>query len=114
MNDTNILSKFDYPKGYKKLRELNLTDFEFWYFIPDDQLPKRFVGMSQRYPTRKYIPYARRDDCDDIACFEYGKGETVYIVHDFAGAGFEERKCYSNIWGWLKDAIDELISENPI
>ena len=93
---------------------MNLTDFEFWYFIPDDQLPKRFVGMSQRYPTRKYIPFARRDDCDDIACFEYGKGENVYIVHDFAGAGFEERKCYSNIGGWLKDAIDELISENPI
>ena len=40
MNDTDILSKFDYPKGYKKLRELNLTDFEFWYFIPDDQLPR--------------------------------------------------------------------------
>ena len=69
--------------------------------------------MSQRYPDRKYIPFARRDDCDDIACFEYGKGDAVFIVHDYASAGFEEHKRYDNIWGWFKDAIDELtIDEN--
>ena len=114
MNDTKMLLNYDYPEGYKKLKDLNLIDFEYWYFIPEYQLKNRFIGMSQRYPSRKYIPFARRDDCDDIACFEYGKGNTVFIIHDYASDGFEERKSYSNIWEWFKDAIDELINENQI
>ena len=114
MNDTKMLLNYDYPEGYKKLKDLNLIDFEYWYFIPKYQFKNRFIGMSQRYPSRKYIPFARRDDCDDIACFEYGKGNTVFIIHDYANAGFEERKSYNNIWEWFKDAIDELINENQI
>ena len=114
MNDTKMLLNYDYPEGYKKLKDLNLIDFEYWYFIPEYQLKNRFIGMSQRYPSRKYIPFARREDRDDIACFEYGKGNTVFIIHDYASAGFEERKSYNNIWEWVKDAIDELINENQI
>lgn len=38
------------------------------------------------------IPFARRDDNDDIACFEVGKGKSVQIIHDFASEGFEQRK----------------------
>jgi len=100
---------FEYPTGYEKLKELNLIDFDYWYFISDDQLEKRFIGMSERYPNRRYVPFARRDDSDDIACFEKDKGEAVIIVHDFASEGFEERKQYNNIWEWFKDAINELI-----
>ena len=107
MNDTKMLLNYDYPEGYKKLKDLNLIDFEYWYFIPEYQLKNRFIGMSQRYPSRKYIPFARRDDCDDIACFDVD-------IPDKASAGFEERKSYNNIWEWFKDAIDELINENQI
>lgn len=112
MADINELLNYAYPDGYKKLKVLNLIDFDYWYFIPDNQMEKRFIGLRERYSNRKYIPFARRDDNDDIACFEVGKGEKVYIIHDFSNEGFEERKCYDNIWGWLRDAIDELINEN--
>lgn len=43
------------------------------------------------HPNRCLIPFAKRDDNDDIACFELGKGESVIIIHDFASHGFEDR-----------------------
>ncbi len=113
MNNAKLLD-YNYPQGYIKLKELHLIDFEYWYFIPDNQFEKRFMGMKERFPNRKYIPFARRDDCDDIACFELGKGETVFIIHDYASDGYEERKRYNDIWDWVRDAIDELINENRI
>lgn len=73
---------------------------------------KRLKGVTERYPNRKLIPFARRDDNDDIACFEVEKGEKVQIIHDFASEGYEQRNEYNDFWDWLKDAIDEMIEFN--
>ena len=102
--------EFEYPYGYLKLKSLNLIDFDFWYFIPDNQLARRIMGLKTRYPNRKLVPFARRDDNDDIACFEVGKGEVVQIIHDFSAQGFEQRQEYENIWLWVKEALEELIA----
>ena len=48
--------------------------------------------MKKRYPNRKLIPFAKRVDNDDTACFEIGKGSKVQLIHDFASEGFEQRK----------------------
>ena len=73
---------------------------------------KRLKGVTERYPNRKLIPFARRDDNDDIACFEVEEGEKVQIIHDFASEGYEQRNEYNDFWDWLKDAIDEMIEFN--
>ena len=101
---------FQYPLSIIKAVELNLVDFEFWYFMDEEKVESRINGLKKRYPGRKLIPFARRDDCDDIACFEVGKGEAVQIIHDFASEGYEQREEYKNFWDWMKVAIDELIS----
>jgi len=36
--------------------------------------------------NRRLVPFARRDDSDDIVCFEVGQDERVFIIHDFAMA----------------------------
>lgn len=33
----------------------------------------------------------------------------VLIVHDFAGPGHEERAQFVDIYGWLRQAIEDLI-----
>ena len=76
-NINNYYLGYIYPESYLKLVDLNLVDFEYWYFIPDNQLDDRIIGLMERYPDRKLIPFARRDDNDDIACFEIGKEEKV-------------------------------------
>lgn len=51
-----------------------------------------YNGMKERYPNRKLIPFAKRTDNDDTACFEIGKEGTIQLIHDFATEGFEQRK----------------------
>ena len=68
--------------------------------------------MGILYPQRKLIPFARRDDGDDIACFEVGKENRVQIIHDFASAGYEQRKEYECFWDWFRDAVEEMINKD--
>ena len=95
-----------------KTVELNLIDFDVWYILDKESFFERYKGLKERYPTRMLIPFARRGDCDDVACFEVNKPDKVEIIHDFASAGFEQRKEYSNFWEWLKSAIDKMIEFN--
>ena len=108
-NVNDIYKDFQYPASFLKLVELNLLDFEVWYFMDKESVKDRIKGLQKRYPERNLVPFARRGDCDDIACFEVGKGGQVFIVHDFASSGYEQRKIYENVWEWLKDVIDTMI-----
>lgn len=100
---------FVYPKSVIKLVDLNLTNFDVWYFMDKESAKIRLAGLHKRYPERKLIPFARRGDCDDIACFEVGKGEQVYVIHDFASSGYEQREIYENVWKWLTDVVNTMI-----
>ena len=107
--------EFEYPKHYLVALELNLTNFYFWCFMDllgQDHIERRIKHLQEWYPTRKLIPFARRYDCDDIACFEVGKGEEVQIIHDFATAGWEQigNRKYESFWAWMKAATEELIT----
>ena len=105
----DVYPNFTFPESILKAVELNLIDFDWWYLMPEDQVRTRIKGLQTRYPQRKLIPFARRDDSDDIACFEIGKGAKVEIIHDFAGNGFEQRQEYDDFWEWFQAAIDEMI-----
>lgn len=116
--NTELLQKkldvngFKYPEAFLKAIELNLLDFDLWYIMDEDRVLNRIKGLRERYPNRKLIPFARRDDNDDIACFEVEKGEKVQIIHDFASLGYEQRKEYEDFWKWLENAIHEMIKYN--
>lgn len=103
---------FNYPKEFLRTIELGLINFDCWYYIPLEQMETRIAGVMKRYPNRKLVPFARRADCDDIACFEIGKESKVQIIHDFASAGYEQRKEYEHFWDWFQDAINEMIEED--
>ncbi len=108
-NVKDIYLDFQYPSSFIKVVELGLIDFEFWYLMSKEQVTVRINGLIKRYPNRQLIPFARRDDNDDIACFEVGKDYRVQIIHDFASEGYEQRGEYNSFWDWIKAAIDELI-----
>ena len=100
---------FNYPNSFLKVIKLNLLDLDPWYFMTNNDVKIRIKGMRKRYPNRILIPFARRGDNDDVACFELNNGDIVQIVHDFASAGYEQRQTYKNFWEWFKSAIDEMI-----
>ncbi|MPQ44438.1 hypothetical protein [Clostridium tarantellae] len=104
--------KFKYPESFLKAIELNLIAFDLWNIMDEDTVVDRVEGLKERYPHRKLIPFARRYDNDDIACFEIGKSKKVEIIHDFASIGYEQRKEYNDFWEWLEEAIKEMIEYN--
>ena len=103
---------FVYPESYIKIIELNLLDFDYWYIMDEEQALKRLAGLRERYPERYLVPFARRDDNDDIACFDISEPEKVQIIHDFASSGNEQRRTYDDLREWLQDAVSELIENN--
>lgn len=105
----NLPEKFEYPEAIHKLLECNLINFDVWYFMDGIDAKLRLDGLRERYPNRNLIPFARRGDCDDIACFEVGQGEKVYVIHDFASNGYEQREQFDSIWDWLKYVINIMI-----
>ena len=109
LDETNLPENFKYPTSLLKIITLGLVDVEPWYFLNKEQAIIRLNGLKERYPSRILIPFARRCDNDDIACFEPSKPDSVQIIHDFASPGWEQRKVYDDFWSWFRDAIEEMI-----
>ncbi|WNS46869.1 hypothetical protein [Paenibacillus sp. MMS20-IR301] len=102
-------SGFNYPESLLKVVRLNLIDLDPWVIMNNEQVISRIKGLQERYPDRTLIPFARRWDNDDIACFEPLNGERVQLIHDYASPGYEQRKEYAGFWDWFRDAVNEMI-----
>lgn len=96
-------------KNFRRVFNLGLIYLEPWFLLKEDQAKAHLEGLQKRYPSRVLLPFARRGDNDDIACFEEGKGETVQIIHDFASPGFEQRQEFPSFWDWFRYAVEEMI-----
>ena len=113
-NIRSIYPDFDYPYQLKKVAELDLLDFDYW-FIMDSKLAENYTrGIKERFPARNLIPFAKRADCDDVACFEIGKPGIIEIIHDFCDPGWEQRGEYDSFWDWFMEAIEEMIHETDL
>ena len=38
-----------------------------------------------------------------------GSGDKVFVIHDFASAGYEDEGSFETTWDWFRSAIDEMI-----
>ena len=109
LTETELPSGFGYPRQFMRVIQLGLTDLEPWYVLEGTSLRDAMAGLAERYPNRKLIPFARRQDNDDIACWEAGATEAVFVIHDFATPGWEQRSQFVDFYGWLRRAVDDLI-----
>ncbi len=118
-NDRDKIPDFPFsaPEGYRWILERGLAGFDEssalqpWYFLPRDDV----FSVSQRWPNVRHhgeelIAFARRQDCDDIACFKYECGSPigVTVVHGWTSEGFEVVADYASIWDWLKSVVDDI------
>lgn len=114
LNESELPNGFKYPDSIHKLVELNLTNFDVWYLMDGESIKTRLKGVQNRYPNRKLIPFARRGDCDDIACFEIGHEAHVFIIHDFASSGYEQQEIFESVWDWVQYAVGIMIDFEKI
>ena len=96
--------------------ELGLTNLDPWIFYSENaDYETRYNGLKERFPSVDLVPFARREDRDDIVCWEKGHGsEKVFLIHDYSSEGWEKRKQFSDFWDWFKQAVDDMIEhEQP-
>ena len=99
---------FEYPPEFVRVVELGLTNIEPWWIIEGERLRNRAIGLRERYRQRSLVPFAIRQDNDDVACWDMGAGN-VAIVHDFASPGYEQRAEFPDFYAWFRQAIDDFI-----
>ena len=104
---------FDYPQEFLRIVDQNLLDFDPWIILQGERLRTRFQGMKERFPSRELVPFARREDNDDVACWEKGNSERVVIIHDFSSSGYEQKESFSSFWNWFRNIIEEMIEYEP-
>ncbi|MGA0559042.1 hypothetical protein ACO2Q8_20460 [Larkinella sp. VNQ87] len=100
---------FKYPSSFLKVIDQNLVDISPWHILSNDLLEIKYNGLKERYPNLSLVPFARRFDNDDVACWEKSQLGKVIIIHDYASEGWEIRQIYDDFWSWFKVAIDDMI-----
>lgn len=114
-----LLSRFPFnlPSGYRWLIERGLVGFEAnsalqpWHFLPREEV----FSLSERWPRgcefTRIVAFARRQDCDDLACFAMKPDTTlpiVLVVHGWTSDGYEEMARFESIWDWFRSAIVDV------
>lgn len=107
---TELYEGFEYPAGIHKVVELGLVDLDWWWILEAAFAGDYTHGMARRYPERKLVPFAKRSDSDDVACFEVDKPGKVEIIHDFADPGWEQREEYDDFWSWFEAAVADMVA----
>jgi hypothetical protein len=97
------------PKGLERLHEQNLLNLTPWHIMPRELALKRMRSLRQRY-ARKYVPFARRQDNDELACFDPSVPDRVVVIHDFASETTEVRRQFPGFWEWFRTAIEDMIT----
>ena len=108
LSDSELPEGFAYPPLLVRIGEIGLMNLEPRWILKGDPLRAHLAGLRKRYPERSLVPFARRQDNDDIAAFDIDRGNVV-IVHDFASPGYEQRADFDDLAGWLRQAIEDLI-----
>jgi hypothetical protein len=101
---------FQYPSNLVELLEEKIIDFGSWQLLHGEWLEVRHAGFKKRFPNLYLVPFARRLDDDDVACFDISCKSTfpkVKIVHDFASPGWEDRGEFDSFDAWLIGVKEE-------
>lgn len=115
MSDIQLPDWFSYPGEYERIKDLNLVNLDPWFMLEGELLEHRIKGMQERYPGEDIVPFARRADNDDVACWaKEGGNDKVYLVHDYSDWGWKNRKIFNSFWDWFKQSIEDMIEhEQP-
>ena len=105
----DLPGRFEYPRSFIRIVELGLTSLEPWWILQGEPLRTKLFGLRERFPARILVPFAARQDNDDVAAFDLANNSKVTIVHDYASPGWERDEVFPSFYAWLRRAIEDLI-----
>jgi hypothetical protein len=97
------------PGALRRLIERQLTRLEPWWVFDELRARERKEGLAARYPGTSLVPFARREDNDDVACFDLDNPGIVVVLHDFAKDAWDRRRVYDDFYAWLRQAVEDMI-----
>jgi len=84
---------------------------EGWQVLEPELAEKLATALRGRYPVRKVIPFARREDSDDVACIVVQDPErrtgSVLVVHDYASPGWEVEAEFIDVATWITCSLSQ-------
>jgi hypothetical protein len=111
---------FEQPAGYHRMLASGEIDFrdsplDPWYFIERDHFPeiddlfqKTWSRRTRTMPGR-IVPFARRGDCDDVACLlARPDGIEVLLVHGWTTDGYDVVAKYTTFEDWAEAARGDV------
>lgn len=98
-----------YPEELVRLVSKGSTQLIPWRILEAEYALPEANRLKERY-DRDLVPFAYRQDTDDLACFEQGSDERVKIIHNHASKGWENEREHESFDGWLK-TVKEQMSE---
>lgn len=101
LSSSELPTGFVYPHEFLRIVDLGLVNLEPWYILYDQFLTDRYEGLRDRYPDHTLIPFAARQDRDDVACWGE-RPPNVIVIHDFASPGWERRATFPDFYSWLR------------
>lgn len=101
-----------YPRAYCRLVEQGLIHITPWHLLEGLEAVDWADRLKGRYPSRDLFPFAYLQHTDDVACWERGHGEKVFVIHDFASPGWENEGEFPDVWSWFRSAVDWTIAWN--
>ena len=107
LNSKLLPEWFEYPQNLLSLLENDEINFGHWQLLHGKWLNVRHIGLKEHFPNLDLVPFARRLDDDDVACFDVSKSSSipkVKIIHDFSSSGWEDREEFESIDVWLQEA----------
>jgi len=113
INENDKPKNFEYSRSFISYVSNGFPDLEPWKLLSSSEIASILKGLKQRYPERIVVPFARRFDNDDRACFDASKSlveSKIIIIHDFSTPGWEKRGELESFENWLK-LVEEDIKE---
>jgi len=109
LDERQLPSGFAYPFEFLWTVNHGLLNFPPWSILSGELLNDHVEGLRTRYPDKLRIPFARRQDNDDVACWDGESQWLVRVIHDFASPGWEVASEPMTFLDWLRGAFDEYL-----
>lgn len=100
----------NYPQELERLVALRLINFDLWYLISRERAMEILKQLKMECDIKDFVPFARRGDNEDVACFGIGNDRRVIVYKQSDNLGYRPRQVFDSVWDWFRDAIEIMIA----